>query len=38
MLPTALRAWLRRLFRIEGVTTDIDTTARAAYVERTTRV
>ena len=38
MLPTPLRAWLRRLFRIEGVTADIDTTARAAYVERTTRV
>jgi NAD(P)-dependent dehydrogenase (short-subunit alcohol dehydrogenase family) len=38
MLPTPLRAWLRRLFRIETVAADIDTTARAGYVERTTRV
>jgi hypothetical protein len=38
MLPTPLGAWLRRLFRIEDVTADIDTTARAGYVERTTRV
>ena len=37
LLPTRWRAALRRFFRIEGVTSDIDTAARAGYVERTTR-